>query len=218
MDEVGTEATFPCSVSNCKAEFTSIARYEAHYESTHRHRCATCGWVFCTERLLDLHLSEMHDSYFACLAERKPMYQCLVEGCGKVYRDSNGRRQHMIKQHLYPRAFDFHLPPGVRRKAPSHKINDKTSKGKDISVPKKRQCHFYATQKGCAKGKNCPFLHDKPRLEDETDAAAAVAVAVADGVMNNDMEVDETSDLARRLESLSIPQEISFGRRGKKIR
>lgn len=46
---------------------------ELHYNSIHRYTCATCHKSFASAHLLDLHLEETHDSYFAVQAERKPM-------------------------------------------------------------------------------------------------------------------------------------------------
>ena len=40
-------------------------------DSCEYHRCSVCGAPQPTERLLDIHLSEIHDSFFAAQAARK---------------------------------------------------------------------------------------------------------------------------------------------------
>jgi len=40
-------------------------------DSCEYHRCSVCGAPQPTARLLDIHLSEMHDSFFAAQAARK---------------------------------------------------------------------------------------------------------------------------------------------------
>ena len=40
-------------------------------DSCEYHRCSACGAPQPTARLLDIHLSEMHDSFFAAQAARK---------------------------------------------------------------------------------------------------------------------------------------------------
>lgn len=82
-------------------------QYEQHYETSHRNRCSTCGRSFPTNRLLDLHLSEEHDSFFKAMAERRPMYTCLVEGCTEVFETSGERHTHLVGAHRYPERFDF---------------------------------------------------------------------------------------------------------------
>ena len=82
-------------------------QHEAHYETSHRNLCSTCGCSFPTHRLLDLHLSELHDSFFKAMAERRPMYVCLVEGCPDVFESSKKRHAHLVGVHRYPKSFDF---------------------------------------------------------------------------------------------------------------
>lgn len=54
--------------------FRSVAAFAQHERSAHRNRCANCGLVFPSARLLDFHISESHDPFFAIKAERgQPM-------------------------------------------------------------------------------------------------------------------------------------------------
>lgn len=84
-----------------------LSQHEAHYETSHRNRCSACGRSFPTNRLLDLHLSEVHDSFFKAMAERRAMYVCLVEGCLQVFSSSGKRHGHLVQVHRYPESFDF---------------------------------------------------------------------------------------------------------------
>ena len=62
-----------CNIPKCNEEFDTIFAYENHYNSLHRFLCAQCSKNLPSAHLLDLHLSEKHDSFFAVQAERKPM-------------------------------------------------------------------------------------------------------------------------------------------------
>lgn len=99
----------------CSLSCVPHLQHEAHYETSHRNRCSACGRSFPTHRLLDLHLSETHDSFFKAMAERRPMYACLVEGCAKVFQSSGKRHKHLVDSHCYPESFDFsRLAPNRR--------------------------------------------------------------------------------------------------------
>lgn len=62
-----------CNIPKCNEEFDTIFAYENHYNALHRFLCAQCSKNLPSAHLLDLHLSEKHDSFFAVQAERKPM-------------------------------------------------------------------------------------------------------------------------------------------------
>lgn len=53
-----------CPVVGCGALLEGVAEYEAHYASTHRLACSVCGRGFPSDRFLNLHVSEAHDSVF----------------------------------------------------------------------------------------------------------------------------------------------------------
>ena len=46
-----------------------------------------------TEHLLNLHLSEAHDSFFAVMSERKASFQCLLEKCSKLFWTPEERKR-----------------------------------------------------------------------------------------------------------------------------
>ncbi|CAM9848487.1 unnamed protein product, partial [Ectocarpus fasciculatus] len=125
---------YECMIQDCTATFSSLKRHEEHYETSHRHRCFTCGRSFPTHRLLDLHLSEAHDSFFRAMAERRPMYACLVEGCLEVFESSGKRHKHLVEAHLYPESFDFGRPSYTRKKARPKRAKDRGRKGGNLDV------------------------------------------------------------------------------------
>ena len=99
---------FVCNVSGCKQKLKSVAEFSTHYEQTHRNACTSCGASYPTSRLLDIHIRESHDAFFRVLCERKPMFECLVEGCEEKFSDNKTRRSHLISVHHYPSSFRFH--------------------------------------------------------------------------------------------------------------
>ncbi|KAI5625047.1 zinc finger protein 511 [Silurus asotus] len=106
---------FQCHVAGCKQLFDTLETYEHHYNSLHRHVCSSCKRSFPSNRLLDIHILEWHDSLFQVMAERECMYQCLVEGCGLKFRTSKERKEHLITTHSYPADFRFDKPKKIKR-------------------------------------------------------------------------------------------------------
>ncbi len=96
-----------CGVEGCSAVLQSAKEYEMHYETAHRHRCATCARVFLNARHLSLHVSERHDAFFELLSRRKPMYECLVEGCKTVSESRSARQAHLLAKHKFPPSYRF---------------------------------------------------------------------------------------------------------------
>lgn len=50
-----------------------MLQYDQHYNSYHRFTCSQCSKSLPSSHLLDLHLMEAHDAFFAAQAEKKPM-------------------------------------------------------------------------------------------------------------------------------------------------
>lgn len=77
-DKSRTEATssINCNIPGCGATFKSTKTYESHYNSLHRYGCSMCHKNLPSAHLLDLHIEESHDSFFAAKAERDPMVSC----------------------------------------------------------------------------------------------------------------------------------------------
>ncbi|XP_028651431.1 zinc finger protein 511 [Erpetoichthys calabaricus] len=101
---------FKCHIAGCCQLFDSLEEYEHHYNSLHRNVCSHCKRSFPSAHLLDIHLSEWHDSLFQILSEKQLMYQCLVEGCAVKFKTYNDRKDHLIKVHSYPADFRFGKP------------------------------------------------------------------------------------------------------------
>ena len=105
------------------------------------HPCAHCRAAFNDSRWLYVHARESHgDGYFAAgLAAGRPMYACLVEGCGGSLPTPSARAQHMVGQHGYPAGWTFEggLPGGATT----------------------RRCRFHRQPGGCRDGAKCRYQH-----------------------------------------------------------
>lgn len=88
--------------------FPTAAAYEAHYLSSHTHRCSACLRNFPSARYLDLHIAETHDPIVAARRDAgEKVLACFVDGCDKVCRDWTRRRAHLVDRHGFPRNYDF---------------------------------------------------------------------------------------------------------------
>ncbi|XP_055912350.1 protein lethal(2)k10201 [Eupeodes corollae] len=96
-----------CNVAGCGNSFQSVAAYQSHYNSLHRYICSQCKKNLPTPHLLDLHLSENHDSYFSVLSKSKAMYQCFIEECVHKSFTAEERKDHCISAHKFPQNFRF---------------------------------------------------------------------------------------------------------------
>jgi len=72
-------AKFPCHVMGCVLKFDSLLQFELHYNSSHRYYCNECSKQLPSPHLLDLHISETHDSFFLAQAQRKPMVSHVIQ-------------------------------------------------------------------------------------------------------------------------------------------
>ncbi|TKY63055.1 Zinc finger, C2H2 [Spatholobus suberectus] len=106
MQEEGREVF--CPIVGCGARLTSMEDFENHYNARHTASCSVCSRVYPTSRLLSIHVSEVHDSFFqAKVARGYDMYECLVERCGLKFKSYNSRQQHLVDKHKFPTSFDF---------------------------------------------------------------------------------------------------------------
>ncbi|XP_072197006.1 zinc finger protein 511 isoform X2 [Excalfactoria chinensis] len=94
--------------------FDTLEGYEHHYNVLHRNVCSFCRRSFPSGHLLDIHISEWHDSLFQIMAEKQNMYKCLVEGCAEKFKSSKDRKDHLVTAHLYPADFRFDRPKKVK--------------------------------------------------------------------------------------------------------
>lgn len=108
--------TYPCFALGCHQVFESLEECDSHYFNTHTRECRQCRAVLPNDHLLDLHISEAHDSYFASALERgKAKYSCLIASCKSSFECERARYRHLMEVHLYPRWFRFH-PRGITAK------------------------------------------------------------------------------------------------------
>ncbi|KAL8617835.1 hypothetical protein ACOMHN_040183 [Nucella lapillus] len=219
-NERAVKDTIPCSILGCMQTFTSLLSYENHYKSAHGHTCVTCHRTFPSAYLLDIHIQENHDPLFAILAERQPMFRCLVESCGDQFSAPDARRQHMVKAHSYPANFRFHRlratqPP--HRKKPPH--SDKATSEMDIDRPPPNQ---RSSEKASGKTGASSSLASShigvspaqcPPSDKESSVTGSGATPGADGKEEEEgMEVlDTEKPVARRVFVHKVPQNFSFG-------
>jgi len=119
-----------CRFAGCNQIFTDTPTYESHYNTAHFFACSICNRSFPSSYLLDLHISEMHDTFFAARVERGDlMFRCLVDICEHVFKTSEERKKHVMKIHHYPYNFpyfpDKRKPKKEKPKGPKEKREDK---------------------------------------------------------------------------------------------
>ncbi|XP_017003206.1 protein lethal(2)k10201 [Drosophila takahashii] len=71
--------------------------------------CAECRRMLPTAHLLDLHITEQHDFYFAASVDRgdKPMFSCFLEECTIKFQTPRQRKDHCIIVHKFPANYRF---------------------------------------------------------------------------------------------------------------
>ncbi|PON61296.1 TFIIH C1-like domain containing protein [Parasponia andersonii] len=118
--EDSTRGVF-CPIAGCGARLTSLEDFEDHYNARHTASCSVCSRVYPTSRLLSIHISEAHDSFFqAKVARGYAMYECLVEGCTLKFKCYKSRHQHLVDKHKFPTSFEF-----FGKARPSKKLRQK---------------------------------------------------------------------------------------------
>ncbi|CAH4027988.1 zinc finger protein 511 [Pieris brassicae] len=120
--------TSTCSIPGCKYTTDSLLDFENHYNSRHRYSCCECKKILPSPHLLDLHLQETHDSFFAVSALRKPSYCCYIEECKEKFLSPDERMDHCVKIHKIPKDFRFDQKP---------KKNKNKSDAMDVDSEKK---------------------------------------------------------------------------------
>ncbi|XP_011306913.1 zinc finger protein 511 [Fopius arisanus] len=98
---------FSCNAPGCTATFKTLVDFEMHYNGCHSFTCMECRKSRPTERLLDIHIQETHDSFFRVLAEKKPMYQCFVSDCHEKFLSPVERREHTMQIHKFPSNYRY---------------------------------------------------------------------------------------------------------------
>lgn len=94
-----------CWEHPCSNVYVPIELYTSHVQQYHDHCCAQCGKNLATDRLLNLHLEEMHNPFNADRAR----YHCFEELCKEDFETQRERIKHLIEAHNYPESFDFDI-------------------------------------------------------------------------------------------------------------
>ncbi|XP_019185404.1 PREDICTED: zinc finger protein 511 [Ipomoea nil] len=119
--DYGESSDVFCPIIGCCAWLRSLDDFEDHYNARHSASCSVCSRVYPTSRLLSIHISEAHDSFFkAKVARGFAMYECLVEGCGAKLNSYKIRLQHLVDKHKFPASYEF-----FRKAHPSKKRRQK---------------------------------------------------------------------------------------------
>lgn len=89
-----------------KAKQPKVNANTTHLQS---YNCIQCRRQLPTAHLLDLHITEQHDLYFAASVERgdKPMYACYIEECEMKFQGPSERKDHCIAVHKFPANYRF---------------------------------------------------------------------------------------------------------------
>lgn len=129
--DAGPASTFPCKWPQCGSRFSTLQAFDAHCQRMHQYTCSMCRRSLPTSHLLDIHLTEMHDAYFAAKVARadkqrhanaaaatttsvyvSPLFVCLVEDCCHKCHSAAEREQHLQQDHLYPKDYSAQLVLG----------------------------------------------------------------------------------------------------------
>lgn len=198
-----------CPIVGCRTKLKGVGELESHYLSRHSATCSICTRVFPTTRLLNLHVSETHDSFFrAKVALNYPMYECLMEGCSARFLSDSNRHQHLVDKHHFPRSFRFHVKKHASQKQRQRqKAHQPSNSG---STPKQSK----KNQRAKAASESAPDVHtDRKDYESTTPSET----------QNQDtpMDVDELVTAVSRLSTVSqdeTPSVLRFGhRRGRGV-
>ncbi|KQJ88490.1 zinc finger protein 511 [Brachypodium distachyon] len=204
--DVASVSTVCCPIAGCGAHLDCLEDFEDHYSTRHTASCSVCSRVYPTSRLLSIHISEAHDSFFeAKVAHGFPMYECLVEGCVVKLKTYKSRQQHLIDKHQFPKSFEFFkkAQPSQRHRQKYHwryKGEETRDTLMDVDGKSPRQ----------TKWRYRPKQHDhKESIENKHHHKEA---------KDNDMEVEQkmdelTSAVSKLSTADSTPSSITFGHR-----
>eukprot|EP00249_Psilotum_nudum_P034998 c5479_g1_i1 orf=156-992(+) len=172
-----------CPIEGCKVKLKGVDDLEAHYAARHISICCVCSRVFPTTRLLNLHVAEVHDSFFQAKSARGyPMYECLIEGCGTRFQSDSSRHQHLVDKHKFPRTFCFH-------------------KKRHLSQRQRQRFHSKQENKALMQAMKC-------KKQDKE----ASQIGIGNSSMQMDVDI-LTSGISRLSTADHVPSVVSFGHR-----
>lgn len=67
-----------CPIVGCPERLKSLDHFEDHYNARHTASCSVCSRVYPTSRLLSIHISEAHDSFFQAKVARGYDMVCTI--------------------------------------------------------------------------------------------------------------------------------------------
>jgi hypothetical protein len=229
---------YSCVDPTCKLAFRTIHECNEHYQEHHVFCCRECPQVMPNDRLLDMHLQEVHDSFFAVsLDHGKVHLSCLIEDCPQEFASDDIRHKHLHQTHGYPKWFRFHSRRQSRRQRspsqdPIHQKKLKWIINHHSHNPIIKKCDETMETDGKTTKKKDPLQKQK-RRERQKEKRATIPCrfySTKEGCWRGDncmflhgdskgpaatdenrMEVD--TDLATTLSkvSIAVPEKISFG-------
>ena len=125
---------FSCQAPGCRETFSQLHQCETHYNAVHRHSCSVCRKSLPSPHLLELHLQESHDSFFAVLSEKQPSYQCFLPTCPHLCWSPAERHQHAVQTHSFPP--DFRFDEGKKKRVNGNNNNSQKISQKNKSKVK----------------------------------------------------------------------------------
>lgn len=73
-----------CPIVGCPERLKSLDNFEDHYKARHTAACSVCSRVYPTSRLLSIHISEAHDSFFQAKVARGYDMVTLLSPCAII--------------------------------------------------------------------------------------------------------------------------------------
>jgi len=210
----------------CKKEFSDVKKWDLHYNSTHRHACQYCGFIYPSAWFLDIHVLERHDTFFKILAKKQNMYECLVRECGKKFAKNYQRQNHLIDVHKFPKSFRFHqrsqqyksktqkfakTPENPASVSSENMTDDKKKRNKKkskkpIDTEKKETDNIISQVSEIH-----PIVTVAPIIDTKMDSDIAEALNTVKLVDDTEVEFNDSQENSEK----PIPKVISFGRRGR---
>ena len=180
----------------------------------HMHICMECSRSFASDRLLDMHISETHDSFFAVLSEREPSYRCVVDGCDTLSWNDKERGVHLIEDHHFPETYDFHKPGARKKQIKAVKYKSERESVCELQSSAKMEVAERGGGDKKKTRKRKPNKEPNKEKEKEKEKENEKKREVKEDEGN--MEVDELASAMERSLNVKIPANLSFGRRGRR--